>query len=251
MVGDWVEMDIQHDNKAYILDIYERKNYLIRPPISNVDQIFLVLSLKSPELNIFYLDKYLSILERLNVEVVIILNKIDLYSDDNILKFMNIYQDIYHVFLTSTLDERGFADLLPRLKGKVTALSGNSGVGKTSILNYILNADHKVGNISNKTRRGRHTTRNVELFRIEENTYIFDTPGFSAIEIVNIDNTSDLADSFREIVSLKDQCKFRNCLHINEPDCKVKDFFEAHPEKKSRYDSYVRMIKEVEIRSKY
>lgn len=244
-------MDIQHDNKAYILDIYKRKNSLIRPPVSNVDQIFLVLTLKNPGLNIFYLDKYLSILEKLNIEVAIILNKTDLYSSDSILKFTKIYQDIYDVFLISTLEEKGIEDLLPRLKDKVTALSGNSGVGKTSILNFILNADHKVGDISNKTRRGRHTTRNVELFRIEENTYIFDTPGFSSIEIANIDNTSDLANSFREIKNLKDLCKFRNCLHLNEPECRVKDFFNSNPDKRSRYDSYIRMVKDIETRSRY
>lgn len=233
LVGDRVLFD-----ENYILEILPRKNYLIRPPISNIDQVLLVVSATNPEFNTNLLDKFLCIIEFNNVKPIICMSKVDLlneYEYKKITDIMRYYENIGYQVLYNTDIET----IRIILKNKVTVFSGQSGVGKSTLLNKI-NSEFKLktGDISYKLQRGKNTTRHVELLEISDG-YVADTPGFSSLELLEMNNT-DIRDNFIEFSNFT--CKYRDCMHINEDDCGVKNAVKSNEILKSRYDSYKKFI---------
>lgn len=253
LVGDKVEIQILDDSTGYIENVLERKNSLVRPPIANVDQLLLVSSLTNPKLNYNIFDKYLVMLEHFGIPVKLVINKVDLASVDEIREFEDIYSKTnYEYIFTSAEKNHGIDDLRNMLKGKISSFAGPSGVGKSTLLN-LLHEDFyaETGNISDKTQRGKHTTRHVELFEIDDETFIFDTPGFSALNIDFIESYEDLKNYFTEFNKYSSQCKFRNCMHINEPQCAVKKAIEDSLISKNRYENYIYLVEEIKRERKY
>lgn len=246
LVGDRVDIQILDENTGYIEKIYDRKNSLIRPPIANIDQILLVHSLTDPEINYVTFDKYLVMLEHFKIPVKIIINKVDLAKDEDIKKFEDIYSKTkYEYVFTSAKNNQGIGKLNKMMKDKISSFAGPSGVGKSTILNLLHeNFDVQTGKISNKTSRGKHTTRHTELFEIDENTFIFDTPGFSALNLDFIENFRDVKKYYPEFEIFKEGCKFNDCDHINEPNCSIKKEMELKKISKNRYESYLYIYNE-------
>lgn len=253
LVGDNVVIQVLDNENAYISEILDRKNILVRPPITNIDQIVLVSSLVNPELNYIIFDKYLVMLEHFNIPVIIVINKSDLAKSEDISKFTEIYSKTDYKFIfTSVKNNIGIDELKILLKDKISAFAGPSGVGKSSLLNKIFDSSHiEIGDISRKTKRGKHTTRHVELFEFMENSFIFDTPGFSALNLDFIDDFRDLRFYFTEFNKYSNECKFKDCIHINEPQCAIKKVILENKISTSRYDSYKYIIEEIKKGRKY
>ncbi|SHH20376.1 ribosome small subunit-dependent GTPase A [Thermosipho atlanticus] len=243
IVGDIVEYRIIVKKEGVIENIYNRKNELLRPRIANVDQVIVVTTLKSPETPLGILDRYLVLVENANLPAVIVLNKVDLLTDDEIKNFVDIYGDIYDVIITSAKTGYGIEELKKILKGKIATMAGMSGVGKSSLLNAINpGLSLKVNEISQKLDRGRHTTTVIELLYFDFGGWIADTPGFANLDISSIkpENLKKLFPEFRRF-----SCLFLDCNHIHEPNCGVKEAVEDGKIKSSRYNSYIDMYKEL------
>lgn len=247
LVGDNVIIDDLTDGKAYITDICERKNEIKRPNISNIDQILLFATIKNPPLNIYNLDKYLAMCEYKHMEVVIILSKIDLCDESEIDYFTNIYKKIgYKLVCIDNYGNFPKEEILDLLKDKTSAVSGASGVGKSTFLNNLVDHDVEIGSISEKSKRGKNTTRHTEIFKIADNTFIFDTPGFDSFDIDFIEDERELKYLFKEF---RDKaCKFKDCNHINEPNCAVKSALEKSLIDEGRYKNYLMLFEEVKKR---
>ena len=191
VAGDIVDIDIVDENKkvGVLEKIHERKVYIKRPKMANISQIMLVISMKLPKPDLELLDKQLAYAEYMGVKTIIILNKIDLENENKINSIYNLYKNIgYEVLKTEAKSNKGIDEIKKYLKNNITAFSGNSGVGKSTIINSILGAKKaEEGDISNKNKRGKNTTTQVRLYKLEENTYIADTPGFSTFEINEIE----------------------------------------------------------------
>ncbi|WP_288868395.1 ribosome small subunit-dependent GTPase A [uncultured Parvimonas sp.] len=245
MVGDNVKIEIFEDNTAYIVEVFERKNEILRPPVVNVDQAIVVFSLKNPEISYKIIDRYIMYYEIMNVPIILCLNKCDLIGEELEREFKSIYEKLGYkiIFNSVNLDNK---KLFEELCGdKISVITGPSGVGKSTILNY-LNPNYNiwVGEISNKTKRGKHTTRSATLYEIFENSFIIDTAGFTSLDITKfIENESQIRDAFIEF-KYNLECKFSDCKHINEPSCYVKNELENGNISKSRYDSYLFYLNE-------
>lgn len=253
IVGDKVLVQILDNNTAYIEEIFNRKNFLIRPPIANVDQILLVHTLQEPLINYLTFDKYLVMLEHYKIPVKIIINKIELTNDAQKQEFEEIYSKTNYDYLyTSTRTGIGIDNLEKLLINKISSFAGPSGVGKSTLLNRISDDfEVQTADISKKTSRGRHTTRHVELFEIFENSYLFDTPGFSALNLSFIDDFKYVKNYFNEFKKYSLECKFKDCEHINEPKCGVKEAVENGKISKSRYNNYIFIREEIKKERKY
>ncbi|MCM1286805.1 MAG: ribosome small subunit-dependent GTPase A [Clostridium sp.] len=252
-VGDDVEIDIT-DEKALtgnITAVHERKNTLIRPAVTNVDQAVIIFALCEPEPNFNLLDRFLIMMAVQDVSTVICLNKSDLKNEEYTDKIKNIYgQAGYDVIICSTYNMLGIDSLKKIIDNKTTVLAGPSGVGKSSILNSLKpEAEAKTGDLSEKIKRGKHTTRHSELICIKDGTYIMDTPGFSSLYIPDI-GEEELKDYYSEFSAYSSGCKYNGCLHINEPDCKVKLALE-NGISRLRYDNYVQLYNEIKNRRKW
>lgn len=247
LVGDKVSIQVLDDGTAYIEQVFERKNSLVRPPIANIDQIILVSSLSQPKLNYTIFDKYLVMLEHYSIPVKLVINKIDLASKKEIEEFKSIYDKTpYNYLFTSSVTGQGINELEGMLRDSISSFAGPSGVGKSTILNLL--ADHidaETGDVSRKTSRGKHTTRHVEIFELEKDTYIFDTPGFTSLDLSFIDEYRDVKEYFPEFVENSKTCKFANCQHVNEPGCQIKKMMEEDKISKSRYDNYLYIREEL------
>ncbi len=227
------------ENNDSVVEILPRKNEFIRPPVANIDTMLIVLAAKSPEPDYRMVDSLLVNVENRGIESVICINKTDLISDEKIEKMADIYKKAgYKTILTSTVKGQGKEELMRVLEGKITALSGNSGVGKSSILNFILGGETmETGDVSRKLERGRHTTRHVELFPIKNSGFILDTPGFGKMDLPKM-TSGMLADFFKEFKEFDGKCRFGGCNHLSEPDCAVKSAVEQNLIAKERYESY-------------
>lgn len=251
LVGDYVTFQAENELEGYILDIEERKNELIRPPIANVDQAVLVFSAIEPEFSPLLLDRFLVLVEANGIKPLICISKMDLVTEDKkavIEQYAKDYRDIgYDVLLTSTITENGVADLLPYLDDCVTVVAGQSGVGKSSLLNALKpELELKTNDISTSLGRGKHTTRHVELISVGRGL-VADTPGFSSLEFINIE-MEDLSTCFPEMDRLSENCKFRGCLHLSEPKCEVKAALAEGHIPAYRYEHYTSFIEEIKQR---
>lgn len=183
MVGDNVEIEVLEDSKAYITRLLARKNEIKRPNIANIDQLLVFVTINDPPLNLYNLDKYLAMCEYLNICVTIMLTKIDLASKEKIEELANIYKNIgYEVILIDNYKDFPKEKIREILKGKTSAVSGASGVGKSTFLSNLIDKEIEIGDISQKSKRGKNTTRHTEIFKLGEDTFIFDTPGFDSFD---------------------------------------------------------------------
>lgn len=242
VVGDNVEFVVLDEEKAEgsIEEILPRKNVLVRPASANVDQALVVFAITQPEPNLNLLDRFLIMMEAQEVPVTICFNKTDLGEKDRQEEYRKTYEQAgYPVLFVSSREEVGVERIREVLRGKTTILAGPSGVGKSSLTNQILpKAVMETGSISEKIKRGKHTTRHAELFCVEENTYLCDTPGFSSMYLEDIESGA-LKYYFPEFEPFADACKFQaDCLHIGEPVCGVKNALESGKLSESRYENY-------------
>jgi len=248
LVGDNVEIEIldEENRIGNIINIYDRENELIRPAVSNISQALVVFAIANPMPNLNLLDRFLVMMERNGIDTIICFNKIDLVDEEEILKLRYIYVKAgYHVMFTSTKENMGIEEVLRVIDGKTTAFAGPSGVGKSSLLNALIpEANSQTGEISEKIKRGKHTTRHTEIFNVSDDTYLMDTPGFSSL-YVNDFEKEELKDYFREFIEYNDGCRFTGCVHVNEPDCLVKEAVENGEISQSRYDNYILMYEEI------
>lgn len=255
IVGDVVEISIIDDENCLgnLDKIYPRKNELIRPLVSNVDQAVIVFSVKNPKPNFLLLDKFLILMERKGIDTLIVFNKVDILDDEKFDTIINDYKRIgYQLTITSVELEIGVDDLKKLLKGKTSVFAGPSGVGKSSILNIIQNEIKlQTGKISNKISRGKHTTRHTTLINFAPDTYVVDTPGFTSFSIDDID-ADELKHYFIEFDEYESKCKFGGCNHISEPKCGVKEAVANKEISETRYENYKYLYNNLkDLRKKY
>ena len=251
LVGDYVTFQAENDKEGYILEVLDRKNELIRPPIANVDQAILVFSAVEPDFSTLLLDRFLVLIEANDIKPIICISKMDLVNEEiksKIQEYANNYRHIgYDVFLTSTITSDGVNELLPNIEKNITVFAGQSGVGKSSILNALRpDLDIKTNDISTHLGRGKHTTRHVELIQVGSG-YVADTPGFSSLEFIDME-TEDLSYCFVEMREKSANCKFRGCTHISEPKCAVKEAVLNGSIQQYRYDHYISFFEEIKER---
>lgn len=246
LVGDHVFFDIIDNSNGHITELKLRNNELTRPPICNIDQAIIVTSAKEPDFSTLLLDKFLVHVEHSRIMPVICITKIDLLVDmKEINRKIKVYRNIgYKVIKTSKFGQ-GIIELKKVLKGKTSVLSGQSGVGKSTLLNTLvpdLNLDTEI--ISQKLGRGKHTTREVKLINLPFGGKVADTPGFSQLDFQGI-LPKDLTSLFPEIDNYTGQCRFRGCLHQNEPNCAVKEAVNEKLINPERYEDYISFLKEL------
>ncbi|MEG2295521.1 MAG: ribosome small subunit-dependent GTPase A [Oscillospiraceae bacterium] len=255
LVGDLVGVEMTDDNKGYIVEIHPRKNTLIRPPLANIDHLVLVVSTVDPLPNTLILDKLIAICEYKHIEPVIAMTKIDLKRADDIIE---IYTKAgFNIYTLSTETHEGIDVFKASLGDGITVFTGNSGVGKSSLLNALDSRfSIKTAEISQKLGRGKHTTTHTQLYKITEYGYLADTPGFSTVEVdkFEIIMPDQLQHCFREFEPFIPNCQFRGCSHTCEKGCAVLEALDEEKINPSRHTSYVTMyadsknIKHWEIR---
>ncbi len=243
VAGDRVEIEITDEEKkvGVINEIENRKNYLKRPKMANLTQLILVISMKLPKPDLLLLDKQLVYAEYLGIKPIICLNKIDLEKNEAIIEqIYNLYTSIgYTVIKTNAKEGIGIDKIRESLKNNITAFSGNSGVGKSTLINDLLGKNiAEEGLISNKNKRGKNTTTQVLLYKIEKNSYIADTPGFSTFDIKEIPK-KELAKYFIEFRSYLENCEYSDCSHVKEENCGIKQALKENKITQGRYNRYV------------
>jgi len=252
--GDLVSFTvIDEDHKKGTIDkIHERQSQLIRPAVANINQVIVVISIKSPAPDLLLLDKLLVMAEHQNIDAIVCINKIDLASDEEYSEICEAYSKAgYEVILSSSKTGDGLDNLKKSLNGRISVLAGQSGVGKSTILNKIIDSQvMKTGNISDKIERGRHTTRHAELVKVETDGYLVDTPGFSSLGIANI-TYDKLALYYREFQNYMDRCRFTHCSHISEPQCAIKEAVNEGLIDKGRYMRYISLYSTLKQQKQY
>ena len=246
LAGDQVEFSHREDDEGIIEEILPRKNFLIRPPIANLDQLFIVSSTQDPSPNTLIIDKTIAIAENKGIEPVLVITKTDI----------GCYEELFRTYTlagipairVSTVSGEGIDKIRAMLSGRVSAFTGNSGVGKSSLLNAVFpDLSLNTGEISKKLGRGRHTTRHVELFPTEEGGYVADTPGFSTMDVerYELNDKEKLVRGFREFFPYLADCRFSSCSHTCEKGCAVIAAVEDGKISRSRYDNYKFLFDEV------
>lgn len=252
LVGDRVEIEVtdEEKNEAIIEEILPRNNEIKRPKIANIDQIIFIISTKNPKPDLLMLDKQLAYAEKIHVEPVIVVNKCDLKEIYKSIK--ELYSKVgYKVIVTSAKQNIGIDELKQVLRNKISVFSGNSGVGKSSIINALFDKEKtQEGEISKKNKKGKNTTTDTKLYKLEKDTYIADTPGFSSFEISEIEST-ELDKCFREFVPEIEKCEFVGCTHIKEENCGVKKAMQEGRVSTERYERYCNMYDELKEKEKY
>lgn len=254
LVGDNVEFDItdETDKEGNITEITARKNELIRPAVSNIDQALLIFAASDPLPNFNLLDRLLVLMKYQKIPALLCFNKSDLTDGRGREEITSIYRDCgCPVLFTSTKESSGMSELSELLKGKTSAASGPSGVGKSSIVNFLQkDVCMETGEISKKIRRGKNTTRHSQLIHIEPDAYIMDTPGFGSLDIPGL-LAEDLWKYYEEFLSYEPYCRFQGCSHINEPDCGIKQALLEGKIHEKRYENYVSIYQELKENEKY
>jgi len=253
LVGDYAEFEVINEEKktGNVIDISERKNALIRPASANVDQALVVFAAAEPEPNLNLLDRFLIMMKKQDIPTVVCFNKIDIANDKELQLLIKNYEKCgVRVLCTSILMDEGIESIREVLKGKTTILAGPSGVGKSSMMNRLApNANMEIGALSEKIKRGKQTTRHTELIEIDRDTYLCDSPGFGSMYIMDIEY-KDLKDYFSEFDEYAGECRFLSCMHINEPDCGVKNALKDGKISSSRYENYCLLYNELKEASK-
>ncbi|UNM89666.1 ribosome small subunit-dependent GTPase A [Vagococcus sp. CY52-2] len=248
LVGDWVEFESTNETDGYILDVYERKNDLVRPPVANIDQGVVVSSCVEPNFSTNLLDRFLVTLSEKDIDPIIYVTKMDLANEEernHIAVIQTEYEKIGYPVLLA--DKNSLEDLTRFFKDKLTVFMGQSGAGKSTLLNQLSpDLSLKVGEISESLGRGRHTTRHVELIDLFGGL-VADTPGFSSIDFLEM-TLDELPKRFPEFVEASVYCKFRECKHRHEPKCEVKRRVEIGEILSSRYDHYLQFYDEIDNR---
>jgi len=258
-VGDKVQYEMEAEGKGIVKKIDKRVNYVVRQSprkkhqlhllASNIDEAIVIMTIIQPNLKQGFIDRFLLMTEPHDIPVTIVFNKRDIYGENELEVFevlKMIYEDIgYKVVAVSALDGYGIKDLATQLKGKTTLVCGQSGVGKSSLLKALdPSLDIKVQEISDHSGKGQHTTTFAEMHTLED-AYIIDTPGIKTLSFNNL-SPQDVAHNFREIFKKSEDCKFGNCMHINEPGCAVKEGIEVGEISELRYENYLKILQEVE-----
>lgn len=254
LVGDRVEFSLTNakDIEGNVTEILPRKSQLQRPAVANIDAVLLVFALKSPEPNFYLLDRFLAIMEKEELETILIFNKGDLDGDNIGVAYKKAYEEVgYKCVLVTAATGKGMENIKNAIAGKTVSVAGPSGVGKSTIINYLTGKQlMETGSVSAKNLRGKQTTRHTELVPVDDNTFIVDTPGFSSTDITGI-GTENLSHCFPEFTEPMEQCRFAGCAHISEPDCGVKTALLQGRIQNSRYENYVKMYNELKNQRQY
>ena len=246
LIGDDVLIETDASGAGNIIEILPRRNALVRPAIANVDQALLVCAIREPEFHPNLLDRFLILMSRQNMPVLVCFNKTDLAEEGEAERLCGIYKNCgAEVFVTQASRPETLAPLREALSGKTTVLAGPSGVGKSTIMNAMEpEAAMEVGELSEKIKRGKQTTRHTQLFAIGPDSYLCDTPGFSSLYLADI-TPDELSGYFPEFRELTEQCRYPDCMHRKEPDCAVRNAVEAGTVPKERYESYLLLYDEL------
>ena len=254
LVGDNVRLEVldEEQKKGNIEEILPRKNELIRPAVANIDQALVIFAAAKPKPNFNLLDRFLILMQYQKVPAVVCFNKQDMVDVEELQLLKNTYESAgYPVLFTSAAKEEGITAIRELLKGKTTTVAGPSGVGKSSLINLLSpEAEMETGDISRKIERGKHTTRHSELFALDENTFICDTPGFSSIYLPEMEK-EELGIYFPEIAEYEPFCRFQGCAHIHEPGCGVKEALEEKKISPIRYENYNLLYEELKDKRRY
>jgi ribosome biogenesis GTPase len=246
--GDFVEFTIINEKlgEGWIEEIKERKNFFIRPPVANVNMMAIVISVKNPAPDFLLADKLIISAQRNDIEPVIIINKIDLSDKESLSTIEEVYRGTgFTVIPMSKVTMEGYEELYREITNKRTVFAGQSGVGKSTILNNVINSYvMETGDVSSKIQRGRHTTRHVQLLPLKCGGYVADTPGFSLYSLDGIEH-DELKWMYPEFDNLNGQCRFNGCNHITEPGCCVKDAVSKGEISKIRYNCYNKLYEEL------
>ena len=254
LVGDDVELEVldQQEKEGNIRKILPRRSRLIRPAVANIDQALVIFAIRKPEPNFNLLDRFLIMMEQQGLPSVICFNKSDIASAQDRADLQSAYETCgYQVFFISVKEEEGLREVRRVLQGKTTTVAGPSGVGKSSLINCLYpQAEMATGAVSEKIDRGRHTTRHSELFALDGESYIMDTPGFSSLQLFDMEK-EELKDFYPEFREYEDGCRFRGCVHVSEPGCSVKAALAEGRISKVRYHNYTVLYEELKERKKY
>lgn len=260
VVGDYVLMDVNPDSTGYITQIEDRKNYIVRKAsklskhshilAANIDLALLCITLRFPETTTVFIDRFLVSAEAYSIPVYLVFNKIDLYDEDDMEyldAIINLYSTIGYPCLKTSMETGVGVDEIDEItNGKIVLLAGHSGVGKSTIINALMNEEvQKVGDLSGYHDMGMHTTTYSEMVELKNGGYIIDTPGIKGFGTIDME-VEEISHYFREIFKFSKNCRFNNCLHMNEPECAVIKAVEDHYISRSRYDSYLNIIEDLD-----